>query len=251
VVNLKLKGKVAVITGSGAGIGKATAILFAKEGASICVNSRSDSGQETERIIKQSNGSAIFVQGDVSKPETADEIVKKTVDTYGKIDILFNNAGIVIPGRVDNTTLEDWERTFAVNVIGVYLVTKACIPELRKTKGTIIHNASVLAVKGVKERAPYSASKGALWSLTKAMAADYLEDGIRVNCLCPGTTDTESLTRRIAAFDDPEQARANFIARQPMKRLGTPEQMADAALYLATAEFSTGICLLVDGGAII
>ena len=136
------------------------------------------------------------------------------------VDILFNNAGIVIPGRVDNTTLDDWERTFAVNVIGVYLVTKACILDLRKTKGTIIHNASVLAVKGVKERAPYSASKGALWALTKAMAADYLEDGIRVNCLCPGTTETESLARRIAAFDDPEKARADFIARQPLKRLG-------------------------------
>ncbi len=248
---MKLKGKVAIITGSGAGIGKATAILFAKEGASVCVNSQSDSGKDTVKIIHDNRGSAIFVQGDVSKPETAKQIVQKTVNTFSKIDILFNNAGIVIPGRVDNTSLEDWERTFAVNVIGVYLVTKACIPDLRKTKGTIIHNASVLAVKGVKERAPYSASKGALWSLTKAMAADYIEDGIRVNCLCPGTTDTESLAKRIAAFDDPEQARADFISRQPLKRLGTPEQMADAALYLATAEFSTGICLLVDGGATI
>lgn len=248
---MKLKGKVAVITGAGAGIGRATAILFVKEGAKVCVNSLTNSAEETMNIIKENGGEVKFVQGDVSKPVTAENIVKKTVDTFGKIDILFNNAGIVIPGRIDNMSLKDWERTFAVNVTGVYLVTKACIPELKKTKGVIIHNASVLAVKGVKERAAYSASKGALWSLTKAMAADYLEDGIRVNCLCPGTTDTESLARRIAAFDDPEQARADFIARQPMKRLGTPEQMADAALYLATAEFSTGICLLVDGGATI
>jgi NAD(P)-dependent dehydrogenase (short-subunit alcohol dehydrogenase family) len=251
VNQLKLKGKVAIITGSGAGIGKATAILFAKEGAKVCVNSQSDSGQATIEMIRKNGGSAIFVRGDVSKKETADRIAHKTVDAFGQIDILFNNAGIVIPGRVDNTNLEDWERTLAVNVIGVYLVSKACIPELRKTRGTIIHNASVLAVKGVKERAPYSASKGALWALTKAMAADYLEDGIRVNCLCPGTTDTESLTRRIAAFADPEQARADFIARQPLKRLGSPEQMAEAALYLATAEFSTGVTLLVDGGATI
>ncbi|MHA1649795.1 MAG: SDR family NAD(P)-dependent oxidoreductase, partial [Candidatus Helarchaeota archaeon] len=167
---------------------------------------------------------------------------------FERIDILFNNAGIVIPGRVDNTSLEDWERTFAVNVIGVYLLSKVCLPELKKTKGVIIHNASVLALKGVKERAPYSASKGALLALTRAMAADYIEDGIRVNCLCPGTTDTESLARRIAAFDDPEKARADFIARQPMRRFGTPEEMAEAALYLATAQFCTGIYLSVDGG---
>ncbi len=247
---MKLLDKVAVITGAGAGIGKATAILFAKEGAKICVNSQSKSAEATANVINES-GKAIFVQGDVSKSEIAEKIVKETVKAFGKIDILFNNAGIVIPGRVDTLSLEEWERTFAVNVTGVFLVTKACLPELKKTRGVIIHNASVLAVKGVKERAAYSASKGALWSLTKAMAADYLEDGIRVNCLCPGTTDTESLARRIAAFDDPEKARADFIARQPMRRLGTPAEQAEAALYLATAEFSTGISLLVDGGATI
>ncbi|HUY00724.1 MAG TPA: SDR family oxidoreductase [Candidatus Deferrimicrobium sp.] len=248
---MKLKNKVAIITGAGAGMGKATAILFAKEGAKICANSQSSSAQETVNIIKNNNGEAIFVQGDISKPETAEQIVKDTIDAFGKIDILFNNAGIVIPGRVDNMSLEDWIRTFEVNVHGVFLVTKACLPELKKTKGTVIHNASVLAVKGVKERAAYSASKGALIALTRAMAADYIEEGIRVNCLCPGTTDTESLARRIAQFDDPIKAKADFIARQPMKRLGTPEEMAEAALYLATAEFSTGIYLSVDGGATI
>jgi meso-butanediol dehydrogenase/(S,S)-butanediol dehydrogenase/diacetyl reductase len=248
---MKLKDKVAVITGAGAGMGKATSILFAKEGAKICANSQSKSAQETVNIIKNNNGIAIFVQGDVSEPKTAEKIVKETIEAFGKIDILFNNAGIVIPGRVDNMSLEDWIRTFEVNVYGVFLVTKACLPELKKTKGTIIHNASVLAVKGVKERAAYSASKGALLALTRAMAADYLEEGIRVNCLCPGTTDTESLARRIAQFDDPIKAKNDFIARQPMKRLGTPEEMAQAALYLATAEFSTGISLSVDGGATI
>jgi meso-butanediol dehydrogenase/(S,S)-butanediol dehydrogenase/diacetyl reductase len=248
---MKLKDKIAVITGAGAGMGKATSILFAKEGAKICANSQSKSAQETVNIIKNNNGKGIFVQGDVSEPKTAEKIVKETIEAFGKIDILFNNAGIVIPGRVDNMSLEDWIRTFEVNVYGVFLVTKACLPELKKTKGTIIHNASVLAVKGVKERAAYSASKGALLALTRAMAADYLEEGIRVNCLCPGTTDTESLALRIAQFDDPIKAKNDFIARQPMKRLGTPEEMAQAALYLATAEFSTGIYLSVDGGATI
>ncbi|MHA1784316.1 MAG: SDR family NAD(P)-dependent oxidoreductase [Candidatus Helarchaeota archaeon] len=248
---MKLDGKVAIITGAGAGMGKSTAILFAREGARVCLNSQSKSAGKTVEIIKRDGGEAVFVQGDVSKPETAVQIVKKTLETFGRIDILFNNAGIVIPGRVDNMSLKDWERTFAVNVTGVFLLSKACIPELKKTKGTIIHNSSVLAVKGVKERAAYSASKGALYALTKAMAADYIEDGIRVVCFLPGTTDTESLAKRISAFDDPIKAKQDFIARQPMKRLATPEEMAEAVLYLATAEFCTGMHLLVDGGATI
>lgn len=248
---MKLKDKIAIITGAGAGMGKATAILFAKEGAKICLNSQSNSAQDTADIIKKDAGEAIFVQGDISEPTTSDEIVKKTIETFGKIDILINNAGIVLPGRVDNMSIEDWDRTFAVNVRGVYLLSKACIPDLKKTKGVIIHNASVLAIKGVKERAAYSASKGAIYALTKAMAADYIEDGIRVACFLPGTTDTESLAKRIAVFDDPVKAKQDFIDRQPLKRLATSEEMAEAILYLATAGFLTGSFLSVDGGATI
>jgi meso-butanediol dehydrogenase/(S,S)-butanediol dehydrogenase/diacetyl reductase len=245
---VKLKEKVAVITGAGAGIGKATALLFAREGARLCVNAQSNSAAETAQSIKKVGGEAIFIQGDVSKPETAEKIVTETIRTFKKIDILFNNAGIVIPGRIDNTTLADWDRTFEVNVRGVFLVTKACLPELRKTKGVIIHNASAVVLKGVKERAAYTASKGAIYALTKAMAADYISDGIRVNCVCPGTTDTPSLEKRIAQFSDPKKARDDFIARQPMGRFGTPEEIAEAVLYLAIAEFSTGISISVDGG---
>jgi NAD(P)-dependent dehydrogenase (short-subunit alcohol dehydrogenase family) len=245
---MKLKGKVAVITGAGAGIGKASALLFAREGAKLCVNAQSNSAAETAQSIKKDGGEAIFVQGDVSKPETAEKILTETIRTFKKIDILFNNAGIVIPGRIDNTTLADWDRTFEVNVRSVFLVTKACLPELRKTKGVIIHNASAVVLKGVKERAAYTASKGAIYALTKAMAADYISYGIRVNCICPGTTDTPSLGKRIAQFDDPKKAREDLIARQPMGRFGTPEEMSEAVLYLATAEFCTGISLAVDGG---
>lgn len=186
--------------------------------------------------------------GDVSEPQTAENIVTETIQSFEKLDVLFNNAGIVIPGRIDNMTVADWDRTFEVNVRGVFLVTKACLPELKKTKGVIIHNASAVALKGVKERAAYTASKGAVLALTKAMAADYIGDGIRVNCICPGTTDTPSLAKRIAQFEDPDKARDDFITRQPMQRFGTPEEMAEAVLYLATAEFCTGISLAVDGG---
>jgi len=244
---LKLKNKVAIITGAGAGIGKATAILFSKEGAKITCNSLSNSAKLVAEKINAEGGEAIFVQGDVSKKEDAKRIIDETLKHFGKIDIVFNNAGIVLPGSVDITSEEDWDRTMEVNVKGAFLVSKYSIPELKKTKGVIIHNASVLALKGVKNRAAYTASKGALLSLTRAMAADYIGE-IRVNCLCPGTTDTESLARRIAQSEDPEKARAEFIARQPLKRLGTPEEMAEAALYLATAEFCTGIYLSVDGG---
>jgi len=245
---VRLEGKVAIITGAGAGIGKATALLFAHEGAKVCVNSQSDSAAETVQIIKENQGEAVFVQGDVSEPETAEKIVTETVQAFEKLDILFNNAGIVIPGRVDNTPVADWDRTFEVNVRGVFLVTKACLPELKKTKGVIIHNASAVVLKGVKERAAYTASKGAILALTKAMAADYIGDGIRVNCICPGTTDTPSLAKRIAQFEDSNKARDDFIARQPMGRFATPEEIAEGVLYLATAEFCTGIHLSVDGG---
>jgi NAD(P)-dependent dehydrogenase (short-subunit alcohol dehydrogenase family) len=181
----------------------------------------------------------------------AERAVAETVKAFGRLDILFNNAGIVIPGRIDNTSEEDWDRTMAVNLKGVFLTSKYAIPEMRKNGGgVIIHNASVVALKGVKDRAPYSASKGGVWALTKAMAADYISDNIRVNCICPGTTYTPSLQQRIDAFPDPEAALASFIARQPMGRLGTEEEIAAAVLYLASDEaaFVTGTTLLIDGG---
>ncbi|MHA1269439.1 MAG: SDR family NAD(P)-dependent oxidoreductase [Candidatus Helarchaeota archaeon] len=244
---MKLKNKVAIITGAGAGIGKASAVLFAKEGAKVVCNSLSESAKLVVESLKNNGGEAIFVQGDISRDEIAKNIIQETIKHFGKIDILFNNAGIVIPGRVDNMSEKDWDRTMEVNVKGTFLVSKYAISELKKTKGVIINNASVLALKGVKERAAYTASKGAILSLTRAMAADYIGE-IRVNCLCPGTTDTESLAKRIAAFSDLEKARADFISRQPMKRLGTPEEIAEAALFLATSEFCTGIYLSIDGG---
>jgi len=245
---LRLKGKVAVITGAGAGIGEATAILFAKEGASVCCADLTDSGLRVAKKIKDSGGNAIFVQGDVSKPEDAKRIIDKTLEAYAKIDILFNNAGIVIVGRIDNTSVEDWDKTMAINVRGIYLLSKYAIPHLKKTKGTIINTASSVALKGVKDRAAYTASKGAVLALTRAMAMDYMEDGVRINCISPGTTDTPSFRERVAQSEDPEEARRQLILRQPMKRLGKPEEIADGVLFLASNEFCTGTSLSVDGG---
>jgi meso-butanediol dehydrogenase/(S,S)-butanediol dehydrogenase/diacetyl reductase len=245
---LKLKDKVAIITGAGAGIGEATALLFAKEGAKVCCNSISDSASKVVEKIKQQRGDAIFIQGDVSELRICKKIVEDTINNYSNLDILFNNAGIVLPGSVDTMTVDDWDRTMVVNVRSVYLMSKFAYPYLKKTKGIIINTGSSVAFKGVKNRAAYTASKGAVLSMTRAMAMDYMEDGIRVNCISPGTTDTPSLANRLAQFEDPIEARKEFVARQPMKRLGTPEEIADGVLYLVLAEFCTGMSLSIDGG---
>ena len=245
---MHLKGKVAIVTGAGAGIGEATAKLFAAEGAKVVCCSLTDSAKNVVKEIKEEGGNAIFIQGDVAEEQTCMKIIETTISHFKKLDILFNNAGMVIPGAVHENTTEEWDRIMAVNVRSIHLLSKFAYPYLKKSKGTIINNSSVLALKGVKNRAAYSASKGAVSALTKAMAMDYMEEGIRVNAICPGTTDTPSLSGRLAKYEDPEKARQEFIARQPMKRLGTPEEQAHAVLFLATNEFTTGINLSVDGG---
>jgi meso-butanediol dehydrogenase/(S,S)-butanediol dehydrogenase/diacetyl reductase len=249
---LRLAGKVALITGAGVGIGRATAVRFAQEGARLGLNSLTPAhGEKTLRLVQEAGGVAIYVPGDISRAEDAERAVKETVKAFGRLDILFNNAGIVIPGRIDNTSEEDWDRMMAVNLKGVFLASKYAIPEMRRQGGgVIIHNASVAALKGLKDRAPYSASKGGVWALTRAMAADHIGDNIRVNCICPGTVHTPSLQRRIESAPDPEAAWAQFVARQPMGRLGREEEIAAAVVYLASdeASFVTGATLVIDGG---
>lgn len=249
MIKIKLREKVAIITGAGAGIGEATALLFAKEGAKVCCNSMSESALKTVEKVQNSGGKAIFIQADVSKEEDAKRIIDKTLEAYEKIDILFNNAGIVLGGSLDTISTENFDRTMAVNVRGIYLVSKYAIPYLKRTKGTIINNASALAFKGVPNRAAYTASKGAVLSMTRAMAADYINDEIRVNAICPGTTDTPSLAYRIRSRGgDYEKVRQEYIDRQPLKRLGKPEELAEGVLFLALNKFCTGVSLLVDGG---
>jgi NAD(P)-dependent dehydrogenase (short-subunit alcohol dehydrogenase family) len=244
--------KVVLITGAGVGIGRAAAVRFAKEGAKVAVNSVTPAnGGETLRLVQAAGGAGIYIQGDVSKDADARRMVEETVKAFGRIDVLVNNAGIVLPGRIDNTSEEDWDRTMAVNLKGPFLVSRHAIPEMQKAGGGVIVNtSSVVALKGVKERAAYTASKGGLLALTKAMAADYIGDKIRVNAVCPGTTYTPSLERRIQAFADPEKARADFIARQPMGRLGTDEEIASAILFAAADEsgFLNGAGIAIDGG---
>ena len=249
---MRFKGKVVLITGAGVGIGRATALRFAAEGAEVAVNSLTPAnGQETLRLLRAAGGRGIYIQGDVSRDAEARRLVEESVKAFGRLDVLVNNAGIVLPGRVDNTTEEDWDRTMAVNLKGVFLVSKYAVLQMRKNGGgVIVHNASVAATRGLKDRASYTASKGAVWALTRAMAADYLAENIRVNCVCPGTVETPSLERRIQAFADPVRAKAEFVARQPMGRLGKDEEIAAAILFAASDEaaFMNGATIAIDGG---
>lgn len=246
-------GKSVLITGAGSGIGRATALLFAKSGARVAINNVSlQKGNEVMELIKSIGAEVCYAPGDISVAETARAVVEKTITAFGKLDILVNNAGIVIGGRVDNTSEEDLDRTLRVNVRGTFLVSKYAVQEMKKRGGGVIVNvASVAAIKGIPDRAAYSASKGALVSLTKAMAADYIKDNIRVNCVCPGTTFTEGLAERIKASPDPEAALAEFVRRQPMGRLGKEEEIAHAILFAACddAAFMTGSIITIDGGA--
>ena len=249
---MRFASKVVVVTGSGAGIGRAAALAYAREGASVVVNSQSrESGAQTLELLKAAGAEAVFVQADVSRDEDARRLIDATLAAFGRIDVLVNNAGIVLPGRVDTIGEDDWERTFAVNVKSVFLVSRRALKPMREAGGGVIVNvASVAAQKGLADRAAYAASKGAMLSLTRAMARDHLVDNIRVNCVCPGTTATPSLEGRLQAFADPEKARAEFVARQPMGRFGRDDEIAAAILYASSDEaaFMTGETISINGG---
>lgn len=245
---MKLEGKVAVITGAGKGIGERAALQFAGRGVKVCCNSLTESGKKVAETICSRGGEAIFVQGDVSTIDDVKKLIDQTIAEYEGIDILVNNAGIVLPGNIENTGFANWEATLRVNTTSVFLVSQAALPHLKKRKGTIINTASSVALKGVKDRLAYTASKGAVAAMTRAMAADLMEAGIRVNCVCPGTTFTPSLDYRISQFPDYDKAKADFVARQPMGRFGEADEIAAAIVFLAEATFCTGAILAVDGG---
>lgn len=244
--------KSVLITGAGAGIGRKAAIMLAEKGAKVAVNSLTHkNGRETLKMVGSAGAEGIYIQGDVSIAADAERMVGETVKAFGKIDILINNAGIVLPGRVDNMPEEDFDKTMRVNVKGAFLVSRYAVLEMKKSGGgVIVMIASVAASKGITDRSAYSASKGALVSLARAMAADYIKDNIRVNCVCPGTTHTPSLEDRIQAFADPEAARAEFVKRQPMGRLGKDEEIAHAILFACCDEaaFMNGSIITIDGG---
>jgi len=247
----KLDGKVALVTGAGSGMGRATALLFAQEGAKVAIADYAPTvGRETVRMIKKAGYEAIFIETDVSKAANAERMVKTTVETYGRIDILHNNAGI--PGRrmvpTAETTEKEWDLVFDVNLKGVFLGSKYAIPVmLDQGGGVIINTASVAGIQASPNISAYCASKAGVILLTKAMALEYGKLNIRVNCICPSFVQTPFSEPLIPV--DPE-ARQAFMRTQPMGRIGQPGEIAQAALYLASDDsaFVTGITLVVDGG---
>ena len=249
---MRLKDKVAIITGAGSGIGRASAVLFAKEGAKVVVaDVVRRGGLKTVRMIRNSGGEATFVETDVSRASDVERMVKTTVEKYGKLDILFNNAGINLEKTVTDTTEEELDKVIDINLKGVFLCSKYAIPEmLRNGGGVIINTASIRGLVGQFHLAAYCASKGGVVLLTKAMALDYGPYNIRVNCICPGGIQTPMHEAFLATVADPEREMREMLKKIPLGRIGQPEDVAHAALFLASDEsfYITGVALPVDGG---
>jgi NAD(P)-dependent dehydrogenase (short-subunit alcohol dehydrogenase family) len=249
---MKLSGKIALITGAAAGIGRASALSFAQQGASLAlIDADEYANRELSTELAASGTSTLAITADVSSGSSVQTAVGSTLSHFGHIDILFNNAGIVPGGKLHTLSVTDWDRAVAVNLTSVFLFCRLVVPHfLAQGGGVILNTASATALRAVPDRAAYSATKAAIVSLTRSMALDYARDGIRVNCLCPGTIDTPSLRQRVAAHGDFEKTWAAFVARQPLQRLGTPEEIALAALYLVSddAAFVTGTAFQIDGG---
>jgi NAD(P)-dependent dehydrogenase (short-subunit alcohol dehydrogenase family) len=248
----RLEGKVSLITGAGSGIGQAMAVLFAREGSKVAVADISaEGGQETVRCIRDEGGEAEFFQVDVSSAAQVRRMVEAVIARFGRIDILCNNAGIGVAATVVDTTEEDWDRVINVDLKGVFLGCKYVIPHmLRQGGGVIVNTASVAGMVGVLNRAAYCAAKAGVIGLTKSIAVDFVTKGIRANCVCPGTVETPWIEKILAQQPDPVAERQRMIERQPMGRMGKPEEIAAAALYLASDEaaFVTGTELVIDGG---
>ena len=249
---MKLSNKVALITGAGSGIGRASAILFSKEGAKVAVADIDEKGGlQTVETINNEGGAAIFIKTDITIESDVERMIRTTMENYGRLDILFNNAGIGTPFIMLEKTEESlWDKVMAINVKGIFFGCKHAAPVMKKQGGgVIINTASISAVRPRAGLSAYSASKGAAISLTKCTAMELAPFNIRVNCINPVVTDTPFLTKTIEAdkIDDAKKAMLDTI---PLGRMGQPEDMAKAALYLASDDSSlvTGISLDVDGG---
>ena len=252
----RLEGKTALITGAGSGIGRAIAVVFAREGASIGINyNRNEKGAgETLRLVEEAGSEGMALKADISDADETKAIVDKLNSRFGKIDVLVNNSGIgseTTPDRVVDISLEDWDRVMDVNLKGVMLTSKYVIPGMKERgKGAIINISSIRGLLGNPNLASYCTSKGGVVLLSREMALDYARCGIRVNCICPGFVSTEMFQGYIAKQDDPELALKTFREMSPLDKVGEPEEIAYAALFFAgdASSFVTGTALAVDGG---
>lgn len=247
-----LADKVAIVTGGASGIGRATAILFAQEGAAVAVvDINALQGQSVVAEIENAGGRAIFIPCNVTSAEDCRAAVEKTVTEFGGLHILFNNAGIIRRADVIGTTEDEWDRVMAVNVKSIFLMSKYAIPYMQKANGgSIINTSSGWGLKGGRNAVSYCASKGAVTNMTRAMAIDHGEQNIRVNAVCPGDTDTPMLRNEAKQLGQPEDEFMSEAADRPLRRYAQPDEIAQAVLYLASdaSSYVTGAALVVDGG---
>ena len=251
---MKLDKKVAIVTGAASGIGAASAIAFAREGARVVVVDNNESGADkTVGTILAEGHEAFFASLDVRRESEIARMVNETAGRWGRIDILFNNAGVLLVKSVEEMAEEEWDRVMAVNVKAAFLATKHVVPHMRRNgKGAIVNMGSIASFTGQVGTPAYSASKGAIALLTKSLALDLGRDGIRVNCLCPGITDTPMLREHLGHGDEGEARILERLSRVPLGKILSPEDVARAAVYLACddSEGITGILHVVDGGLI-
>lgn len=244
--------KVAVITGAGAGIGRAAAVALARKGARVAVADLDPrGGEETAALIKKNGGEAVFVRVDVSDAGSVKKMVEDVVKIFGGVDILVNNAGIHYQGDVVETPEEVWDRVMAVNLKGVYLCSHYTVPVMLKRGGGVIVNvASEAGLVGISGQAAYNVSKAGVISLTKSMAVDFAARGIRVNAVSPGTTETPLVLKILEEAENPQEVRAGLEGCRPLNRLGRPEEIAAAIVAMASEElgYATGSVLTIDGG---
>ena len=247
-----LEGKIALVTGAGSGIGAAIAKLFAQVGAYVFVTDRAEgSGREVVQQIIEAGGHAEFALLDISDLSQCAAVADRILNDFGRLDILVNNAGIGNVGTMVTTEVDDLDRIYSVNVRGTFLVTKAFLRSMLERKaGAIVNIASIAGLIAVRDRLAYTVTKHAVVGLTRAMALDHALDGIRVNAICPGRVATPWVEARLKEYPDPKKAYEEMCSTQPMGRMGKPEEIAAAALYLASDEaaFVTGATLTPDGG---
>jgi len=249
----RFKGKGVIITGGASGIGKATAERFLEEGAKVAILDVSEKNAEAAlKELKKKGFTPLILTGDVTKSSDVKKMVRTAKAKLGRIDVLFNNAGILVEGTVEDVTEKDWDRIMAVNVKGVFLMSKEVVPiMLKQRKGAIVNNASCSGLVGDRNAIAYNTSKGAVVLMTKCMALDYAKKNIRVNCVCPGEIDTPMFRQEARSRKMPvEEYRKELCEYHPIGRLGVPSEVANAVLFLASdqASFITGAAFSVDGG---
>lgn len=244
-MHMRLDQKVAIVTGAGSGIGKAIAQAFVREGASVVIAGRDS--KKLGHAAAEIGAKCAVVAADVSQGKDVLTLVEATVDNFKRIDILVNNAAVLLPGTAEQLSEEDFDQTFDINVRGLWLLSRAVLPQMRAVGGgSIINIGSVLSTLGARNRVAYAASKGAVLAMTRAMALDHAAENIRVNCICPGIVETEM----VAKFNMDESARRQRLAMHPAGRFGRPEDVAGMAVFLASDESAwiTGTAQTVDGG---